>query len=215
MSAGIQGRRPQSQLQGWQELKCSELMGHWAFFAKQPATKQGWCFLFGGTWRVLRVWQFCGGEFKEQVRIGYFWRKVQLFLDQQPLVVGHQVRLRQQLQQVPPEGWWSHVPQQVRGASYFWKQVRLASPLIKVALWVLPAASHYLCPGSPPSGTGRGIHCPVSQPFGSWVEVNLDWKQPSDEQSRQHQLELFNSSCWEKMLQTLPFICKFSCFLCN
>lgn len=67
---------------------------------------------------------------RRQVRTGYFKRKVQLFLDQQPLVVGCQVRPRQQLQQVLPEG-WSHVPQQVRGVSYLWKQARLASALIK------------------------------------------------------------------------------------
>lgn len=81
MSGGVQGRRPQSQLQGWQELKCSELMGHWAFFAKQPATKQGLCFLFGGTWGVLRVWQFRGGEFKES---GKNW----IFLEEGPALSG-------------------------------------------------------------------------------------------------------------------------------
>lgn len=47
MSGGVQVRRPQSQLQAWQELKCIDVMRHWAFFAKQTPTKQGWCFLFG------------------------------------------------------------------------------------------------------------------------------------------------------------------------
>lgn len=81
-------------------------MGHWLGFfflpSSQPPSKDGTFYLVG----YGEFWEF--GIFvsevvslRSQVRIGYFWRKVQLFLDQQPLVVGHQVRLRPQLQQVP------------------------------------------------------------------------------------------------------------------
>lgn len=141
MSGGVQGRRAQSQLQGWQQLKCTEVMG-FSLPSSQPQSKDGAFYLVGcgGFWESGSFVSEVVG-LRSQVRTGYFWRKVQLFLDQQPLVVGHQVRWRQQLQQVPtealpPEGWCCHAPQQVRGASCFWKQVRLASPLIKVALWV-------------------------------------------------------------------------------
>lgn len=83
MSGGTQGRRPQNQSQGWAEIKCTEAMGHGAFFAKQPATEQGWRFLSGCIWGVLRVWQFCvrGGEFKEP---GKNW----IFLEEGPALCG-------------------------------------------------------------------------------------------------------------------------------
>lgn len=46
MSGGVQGRRAQSQLQGWQQLKCTEVMG-FSLPSSQPQNKDGAFYLVG------------------------------------------------------------------------------------------------------------------------------------------------------------------------
>lgn len=102
----------QLRLAGLQELQHTEVMGHRAFFVKQPATEQGWHFFLLG--QMGFFWGF--GSFMSEIvslrsqggtgyfwRSSYFWRKVQLFLDPWPLVEGERVRWRQQLQRLPTE----------------------------------------------------------------------------------------------------------------
>lgn len=46
MSGGVQGKRPQSQLQGWQELKSTEVMGiGLSLPSNQPQSKDGALYL--------------------------------------------------------------------------------------------------------------------------------------------------------------------------
>lgn len=137
---------------------------------------------------------------RSQVRIGYFRRKVQLFLDQQSLAVGHQVRPRQQLQQVLPEGWWGHGSQQseelhVSGSRWGWNQ-----PLLRQLHGCLYDLTSSIPPPLPRKFPFRDrkedpLPCILACCQLGWSKFRLNATLVSGVQSRQHKLEFLTAIC--------------------